>query len=292
MKILLAMDASPASQAAVDQVSSRPWPAGSQVEVITVIEMCEPWALSEIVQELQSASNKLVNDAANRLRSSGLNAIATVARGNSKTAILDHASNQGADLIVVGAHGLGALERFLLGGVSRALLRHAPCSIEIVRKPAARSDGLKVLLAVDGSEGARHAAESVAARPWPAGTEIRVLSAVEMELSAWQAAFEVPLLDSARLETQRAEAMRRTEEAIEAARKILEDAGLQTSQSISVLVASPKEVILQEAAAWPADLIVLGSHGNGALERFMLGSTSEAVATHASCSVEVIRRRA
>ena len=57
-------------------------------------------------------------------------------------------------------------------------------------------------------------------------------------------------------------------------------------------VASPKEIILQEAAEWPADLIVLGSHGNSGLTRFLLGSTSEAVATHAPCSVEVIRVQA
>jgi nucleotide-binding universal stress UspA family protein len=107
-----------------------------------------------------------------------------------------------------------------------------------------------------------------------------------------QVAFEIPALDAAHLETQRAAAMERTENAIDFARKTLENAGLRTSQSISVLVDSPKEIILQEAAGWPADLIVLGSHGSSGLSRFLLGSTSEAVATHAACSVEVIRGRA
>ena len=293
MKILLAVDNSPASQAAVDEVATRRWPAGSQVEVLTVIEMCEPWALSPIVEELQSVSKKLVDDAVSRLRSSGLEASATVAQGDPKTAILDHAAAQDADLIVVGAHGAGALERFLLGSVSRALLRFAPCSVAIVRKAALRGGaGPNVLLAVDNSEGSRHAAESLAARPWPEGTEIKVLSAVELVLSALQAAFEIPSLDAGHLETQRAAAMERTENAIDSARKTLEAAGLRTSQSISVLVASPKEIVLQEAAAWPADLIVLGSHGSSGLSRFLLGSTSEAVATHAACSVEVIRARA
>jgi nucleotide-binding universal stress UspA family protein len=83
--------------------------------------------------------------------------------------------------------------------------------------------------------------------------------------------------------------MERAEDAIDSARTTLEAAGLTTSESVSVLVASPKEIILQEAAEWPADWIVLGSNGHGALDRFLLGSTSEAVATHAPCSVEVIR---
>jgi nucleotide-binding universal stress UspA family protein len=197
-----------------------------------------------------------------------------------------------ADLIVLGASGQGAVERFLLGSVSRAVLRFAPCSVAIVRENLAEADaGLKVLLAVDGSEGSLHAAEAVAARPWPSGTEIRVFSVVELGMSALQGAFEIPAFDSAHLESQRAAAMKRTEEAIDSALKILQAAGLTTSESISVLAASPKELILQEAAEWPADWIVLGSHGSSGLSRFLIGSTSETVATHATCSVEVVRQK-
>src|SRR6185436_16120407 len=163
-------------------------------------------------------SNQLVADAASKLRGHGLQASSAVAQGDTKTAILDRAAEFGADLIVVGAHGMGAMERFLLGSVSRALLRHAHCSIEIVRQAAARgSAGLRVLLAVDGSQGSQHAAQSLAARPWPAGTEIRVLSAVELGISALQAAFEIPALDAKHLETQRAAAMARTENTIDSA---------------------------------------------------------------------------
>ena len=72
---------------------------------------------------------------------------------------------------------------------------------------------------------------------------------------------------------------------------VLEAAGLTTAESISVLAASPKELILQEAAEWSADWIVLGSHGSSGLSRFLIGSTSETVATHATCSVEVIRQK-
>jgi nucleotide-binding universal stress UspA family protein len=293
MKILLAVDPSSASQAAVDQVATRPWPAGSQVRVLTVVESSHPWALAPIVEEVDVRAHQLVEEAAKHLRSHGLEADAKVGQGDPKTVILEHATElMDADLIVMGAHGTGGLERFLLGSVSRAVLRFAPCSVELVRKsPAPQGAGLKVLLAVDGSEGSRHAAEALAARPWPAGSEFRVLSVVDMGLSALQAAFEIPALDTAHLESQRAAAMQRTENAIDSARKILEAAGLQTSPSISVLVSSPKEVILQEAAEWPADLIVLGSHGHGGFSRFLLGSTSEAVATHAACSVAVIRAK-
>jgi nucleotide-binding universal stress UspA family protein len=291
MNILLAVDASSASQAAVDQVAARPWPAGSQVEILTVVET--PGFLTQGLasDELKARGQHLVDASAAHLRSHQLPAKPAVAVGDPKTVILDHAAAMHADLIVLGANGLGAVERFLLGSVSKAVLRFAPCSVALVRETAAEGDsGLKVLLAVDGSEGSRHATEAIAARPWPTGSEIRVFSVVELGMSALQGAFEIPALDAAHLESQREAAMKRTEKVIDSALKVLEAAGLTTSESISVLAASPKELILQEAAEWPADWIVLGSHGSSGLSRFLIGSTSETVATHAACSVEVVRQ--
>jgi len=287
MKILVAIDASPASQAAVDQVAARPWPPNSSFEILTAVETSQPWSLATIAEELKARAHQLVDTAAAKLRSSGLTTTATVSEGDPKTVILDHAAASAADLIVVGAHGMSALDQFFLGSVSKAVLRHAPCSVAIVRQTASS----KILLAIDDSAGSSAAVESVAARPWPAGAEIRVLSAVELGMSALQGAFEIPSFDAKHLESQRAAAMKRTEEAIDSARKTLEAAGLTTSESISVLDQAPKEIILQEAAAWPADWIVLGSHGSSGLSRFLIGSTSETVATHAACSVEVVRKK-
>jgi nucleotide-binding universal stress UspA family protein len=61
--------------------------------------------------------------------------------------------------------------------------------------------------------------------------------------------------------------------------------------SSTVLVDSPKDVIIEEAERWGADLIVVGSHGYRGPERALLGSVSQAVATQAKCSVEIARRR-
>ena len=76
-------------------------------------------------------------------------------------------------------------------GIECAIMKSSLCP---------RFTSMKVLLAVDGSEGSRVAAASVASRPWPEGTEVRVLSAVELNLTALQAAFEIPVFDSDRLE--------------------------------------------------------------------------------------------
>jgi nucleotide-binding universal stress UspA family protein len=52
----------------------------------------------------------------------------------------------------------------------------------------------------------------------------------------------------------------------------------------------PRAFILDEAKAWGADLIVLGSHGRHGLDRLLMGSVSESVALYAHCSVEVVRQ--
>jgi len=69
------------------------------------------------------------------LRSKGLKATTAVEKGDPKSKIIDEAEKWKADLIVLGSHGRKALDRFLMGSVSDAVARHAPCSVEIVRIP-------------------------------------------------------------------------------------------------------------------------------------------------------------
>ncbi|MDX1981435.1 MAG: universal stress protein [Bryobacteraceae bacterium] len=290
MRILLAIDASEASEAVLEEVAARPWPAGASIQVVNAVELAHPYVLgAPVVEVVQENAKLLTGRAADRLRSAGMEAEGVVLQGDPRTAIVDHAGLWRADLIIVGAHGAGALERFLLGSVSRAVLRHAGCSVEVVRAPVPAGAGYRVLLAVDGSEGSARAAKAIASLPWPPETEVRVLSAVELQLGFFRAAFEIPALDPSHLEPQREQAMQRSQQAVRGALEVLEEAGLKTSESISVLSEPPKQIIVEEAAEWNAGLIVLGSHGRRGVDRLLLGSTSEAVAAHAGCSVRVVR---
>jgi nucleotide-binding universal stress UspA family protein len=79
--------------------------------------------------------------------------------------------------------------------------------------------------------------------------------------------------------------------AVEKAASKLRAKGCKLSVTPEVLSGWPKRVILEDAEAFGADLIVVGSHGRGALDRFPLGSVSQAVALHAKCSVEIVRSR-
>lgn len=85
-------------------------------------------------------------------------------------------------------------------------------------------------------------------------------------------------------------ALKSAEDANEYAAKILREKNPILSITTAVIDGSPKSVILKEAETFGADLIVVGSHGYGAVKRFMLGSVSHAVALHAKCSVEIVRK--
>ncbi len=291
MKILLALDLSAGSQVAVDEVAMRPWPAATVVHVVGVTDTEKLPFAPDVVEEILARTHATVNAALELLKSAGLSAVPRVVSGDPRTLIIEHAQEIGADLVVVGAHSSLGVAGFLLGSVSKTVLRMAHCSVEVARhthrKPGEK--GMRVLLAVDESDYSTLAASTIAARPWPAGTEVRVISAVELAPSFLQSAFEPPFVDTKGMEELREQAIERAQTCITEARKVLSDAGLQTSEYLSVLLEDPKKAILDEAKEWSAELIVVGSHGRRGLQRFMLGSVSEAVAMHASCTVEIVR---
>jgi nucleotide-binding universal stress UspA family protein len=147
MKILLAIDGSSCSNAAVDEVTRRPWPEGSSLEVLTVVEPPMPptpdaWALPwNYLEELEVALGKQgQNTLDSALRKLAANKTFLLSSklvvGSPRSVILDEAESWGADLVVLGSHGYSAWKRFLLGSVSQAVVSHAKCSVEVVRCPA------------------------------------------------------------------------------------------------------------------------------------------------------------
>jgi nucleotide-binding universal stress UspA family protein len=292
MKILLAVDFSPGRNAVAGEIAARPWPAGTTVDVLSVVEPFEMWAVPELIAQVTRRTTEMVQQMADLLTAAGLAATPLVLTGDPKTVIVDQAKQSGADFVAVGSHGATGLARLLFGSVARAVLRHVHCSVEIVRSNSGQEPvrrAMKILLATDGSQYSGAAAHSIAERPWPAGTEVRILSVVEPRVSLFEAAFEPPLLDAETVEQFRVNAMKHAQDAIVSAEEILASAGVKTAESISVLLDGPKHVILDEAQQWGADLIVAGSQGRSGAGRFWLGSVSESVAMHAGCSVEVIR---
>jgi nucleotide-binding universal stress UspA family protein len=146
MKILLAVDGSTYSDAAIEEVLRRPWPPQSEIKVITAAQIptmvgAEPWALppvyfEQLEKSVQDAAKGVIDGALLKLKGNkdpAMKITSEIPKGAPGQAIVEAAESWPADLIVMGSRGLRAWDRLLLGSVSSAVVHHAKCSVEIVR---------------------------------------------------------------------------------------------------------------------------------------------------------------
>lgn len=300
MRVLLAIDSSAASQTVIKEAASRPWPSGAVFCVMNVVDMSSWEGMPTLVEDAKreaeklvaSAAEMLVTSAASTLSQSEHEVFSEIQLGTPKTAIQDFAAKWKANLIMIGSYGLSAVTRFLLGSVARAVLRTAPCSVEIVRQPPPHlGEGMKILLGTDGSELSCKAAYSLANRPWPPGSLVRIISVQEVLIPEAIAAssLQYSIYSERSLEEVSAVTQKHAQDAVAEAKSILRSAHLaicDTAQDMPV--GDPRTILLDEARSWDAGLIVVGSHGRRGFDP-LLGNVSESVAMHAPCSVEVIR---
>jgi nucleotide-binding universal stress UspA family protein len=144
---------------------------------------------------------------------------------------------------------------------------------------------LKILLAIDSSKFSEAATQTLIAQFQPEENEVRVLHVIEL----------YPLFPSgtqtgSELAVASEEHRHQASALVKKAAKALQSAGFDRVTT-AVEVGIPKFIVLDAAAEWKADLIMLGSHGQKGLDRFPMGSVSEAVARHAPCSVQIVRIR-
>ena len=307
MKILLAVDGSEAGLAAVEEAARTPWPEGSTVRIVSVTDIPFPtqqWAMPmptssyeewERIFEERSVENTARAMARfGEIAGAQTEAQARTLKGDPKIVILDEAERWGADLIFVGTHGYNALERIWLGSVSRAVASHAKCSVEIARRRKTTGDdgrAMRILLAVDGSEFGDAAVEEVAARPWPPGSEVHVVSAIHLPFTPTPETWALP--DSYYSQLEKAGRELAGSDINRAISRLL-DSNTEREAPLTLtseaIVGHAAETIIETAKKWGADLVALGSHGRSGFSRFLLGSVSYAVASHAPCSVEIVRK--
>jgi universal stress protein A len=143
---------------------------------------------------------------------------------------------------------------------------------------------MKILVAVDDSEFSLEVIRAVVAQFRGEDTEVRVihvLQPVTVAALPQMAAGYAP-----ELQDEKAQAL----ELIERCANELRRAGFSAKGDVEV--GDTGQTIIDAAADWPADLIVIGSHGDRNLATLLLGSVAEFVARHAKCSVQIVRRPA
>ncbi len=183
----------------------------------------------------------------------------------------------GADLLVLGARGIGAVKEVLIGSVSRQCLHHSTVPVIVVRKDAARRTFGRIVVGIDGSTAARRALH------W-ALDEARMRKATVVVVHCWARPLVggvyamTPLVDVARLE----------DAAHALVAEVVADADTHELAPIDYTIVAGRagEVLVSEAV--DADLVVVGSRGLGGFRELLLGSTGHYVTHHAPCPVAVI----
>lgn len=292
MKIVVALDGSSSSDAVIQEAARRrPWPEGTEFLAVTALDPFFFTHAPLLLEEAKKSTLEALEEQAKLLEDSGWKVEKHVVMENPRHGLPRVAGDWHADLILVGSHGRGAIGRLLVGSTAQAVLRHAECSVEVVRGPrpkrkAGGAEGMRVLIPTDGSDLAMTALRSVVAMPWPKGSEFKVLSSPEFPVLVGEYPYYAP--------EQVAELAKGGEmQATGAAAKGLElltKAALQARSEVTEPKDSPSYAILSAAEQWEADLIVMGSHGRRGFDRIVLGSVSETLALHAKCSVEVVRK--
>jgi nucleotide-binding universal stress UspA family protein len=288
MKVLVAYDGSQCADAALDDLRRAGLPANAQIKVLSVVEnWLPPPSGLEIIEHIDRDQEylALARRGGTRLVSMepGWDVKSESGAGSPATVIVEKADEWGADLIVVGSHWRTALGQFFFGSVSQKVLHEAHCSVRVARGRIEEPDTpVRLVVGVDGSEGAEAAVEAVAVRKWPAGSEARIVNAT----------WATPQITSNRMVSPITEWIieekARVKKMIDEAIGKLSAAALRTDAVVKE--GEPKSLLIGEAESWGADCIFVGARGMGRIDRFLLGSVSSAVAARAHCSVEVARR--
>ncbi len=269
MRFLFATDGSHGAEVALDLLSALPLACADHVTVLTVptysfvgTPVLERGQADLLADRGDRSAYTIAARALERFSARGVSAAALVRAGPVTEAIEVAALEYAADLIVIGSRGLGAFAGSILGSVARALARHAPVAVLMVRE--CRTAPRRIVVAVDGSDDARAAIALLAHMPLPSDAAITL----------------VHVLEDDDINERRAEIV------------LAQAASTLAAHAIDHAVIERGHVaeqILVRAAAARTDLIVLGSRGQTKAAGLLQGSVADQVLSQAHCAVLIAK---
>lgn len=290
MKIMIACDGSEHSEAAINEAARSPWPDTSEFKVVFVVD--NSVAARPVGKSPQEAAQQLVDRYVLRLKE-GLPKVASVEgqvlQGYPKSELIKCCERSMCDLLIVGSRGLKGMQRVMIGSVSHALLMAVNCSVRIARRGETDKNGNdRVFLSLDESEFSDHVVSRIASRPWRDGTELLCATAVPTLTQYVQEAQNCYEMDS--LNDFRNDQIVAAQAHLQKVINILRSRLPKTTCSYQILDGDPRLAVVERAREWKAQLVVTGCKGKNWVDRVLIGSVSEAIATNATCSVEVIKK--
>ena len=288
MRILMPIDGSAHSKAALAFISSRSTLIESRpdVELLNVqypvsVRVARGAGRELVQHHHESEANKVIKPALAALKRAGLRAQMKSVVGSPGVEVGRIAAEDGADLIVMGSHGHTGFKSLLFGSVTQAVLASCHTPLLVVRSDAVpKRDSLKLGIALDGSKYGLAAVRFVAKHralfgAAPALTLIHVVpDLLNLRVPGFFADAPVP-----GFKPEQVEAMQRAgfERALAPARKLLQGTALQVAEA-QLKGNNPGDAIAAYATKNKLDILVIGSHGDGALLSTVLGSVATRVA--------------
>jgi nucleotide-binding universal stress UspA family protein len=292
MKLLIGVDGSPASFDAVRMAARMVEPARDEVAIYFSPSELRAGVVKQGTRVVDGLTDALFAEARGLLPLEDAAVSVLTSPKSAAVGILEAAAEAKADLVVVGARGTNALQRLLLGSVSRAVVHGATMPVLVARGPLPPAERFRVMVChKDASSDA--VASLVQQVAWPEVTEGRVIGVTESMLAGplpeWLERRSVDP-DTAAI-AQAWEAEHESEvEALTSQLATFETQLPAVFRKHPPLVAegNPGEKIIAAAEEQEIDMVVMGRAPNSPLTRWLLGSTSEAVLSHVHCSVLLV----
>jgi nucleotide-binding universal stress UspA family protein len=220
-----------------------------------------------------------------RVRRPGMAVDVELRDGSAVQEVLAAAQEWQADLLVLGTHGRGGVERLVLGSVAEKVLRKATCAVLAVPHGALADAHATerighVLCALDGSAASGAGVAYAVSLAERTGAKLTLVSVVEA--LPYGGDFTGP--DFAAFHAARDTHAR---EALDTA--VAADVRVRCNVHDRLVYGHPAQQILEVSAQEAPDLLVMGVQGRGALDLLMFGSTANHVLRHASCPVLTVR---
>ncbi|HZD56750.1 MAG TPA: universal stress protein [Anaerolineales bacterium] len=286
--ILLAIDGSDHSIAAIDLLRDLPLPTGTEVTAVTVLiprnasDHASREAILEQTKKMLAEKNIQVNT--------------ELLVGYPTEQLVEYADEQQPDLIVLGAKGLRSTLGILVGGVAQQVLEYAACPVLVVRAPY---QGLKnVLLVTDGSYHSQRTTEYLSDFRLPESTQLRIMHVLPPLASPTTIATSWPIdaelfappptkeLEEA-LNEQATEEERKGQHILERATSNLRSFGIEATSLLRRGDAATE--IIEYVKSNQIDLVIAGSRGLSGIRSWLLGSVSRKLVHYAGCSVLVVK---
>ncbi len=195
--------------------------------------------------------------------------------GEAYETIVDLAEDEGRDLIVMGVRG-ERLEHLLVGSTTARVIGFSSQDVLVIPEKASLK-WERILLATDGSEYSRKAAERALILVQELGGTLKVVSVLEISPHIYAVA---PELTEEKIKLPRQWAQEVKD--LAASRGIIAEDFVREAESAD-------EVIIDLAKKANIDMIVMGSHGRTGIKRLLMGSVTERVIGNAPCPVLVVK---